>query len=284
MNVSGNFLIKNASAKVSIRDLRVGGSFTVTAAAYLKLGSAYVVGSTGLTGTSTSTANWDIGTLVTTGGLTVGGAQSMGSAASPVTMLMTGSAKAMTYGSTGRFYGLLCNPYGTFTQTAGSIVGSVLCGTTGTLKNGSTITYDPSVGSESLASLPHDDRFRRRRSAAGEGLVQHQPGPGLNVAVGNGWATVTGITYKINGAPHVISGWTGSFIVPFGPVLLDGLYTVVYSATDNSGNPRPTRPSPSRSTHTTPRPPFSLGPTSGPSTARRASPSVAATIWRPPPS
>jgi hypothetical protein len=86
VKVSGSVLIKNASAKVSMDSLQVGGALTVSGGTFQKLGSAYVAGSAGLTGSGA----WDMGLLVTDGAVTIGGTQTMGSTAKPVTILTTG--------------------------------------------------------------------------------------------------------------------------------------------------------------------------------------------------
>ena len=231
VSVSGSVLIKNASAVVSMDSLRVGGALTVSAGKFEKLGSAYVAGSTGLTGSG----QWSMGLLVTGGSVTIGGAQTMGSVANPVTILMTGASKtALTYGGAGTFCGLLCNRYGNFVQNSGKIVGSVQCNTTATMKNGSSIDYDPVVAGKVLGVLP----------PATTALVNGSPLPAAPwygtspvtislTSIANDWATVAGIYYTIDGVPGV---YAGPFSVPATPGSPDGTYAVRYWAEDSIGN------------------------------------------------
>ena len=231
VSVSGSVLIKNASAVVSMDSLRVGGALTVSAGRFEKLGSAYVAGSTGLTGSG----QWNMGLLVTGGSVTIGGTQTVGSVANPVTILMTGASKtALTYGSAGTFCGLLCNRYGNFVQNSGKIVGSVQCNTTATMKNGSSIDYDPVVAGKVLGVLP----------PATTALVNGSPLPAAPwygtspvtislTSIANDWATVARIYYTIDGMPGV---YAGPFSVPATSGSPDGTYTVQYWAQDSIGN------------------------------------------------
>ena len=119
-------------------------------------------------------------------------------------------------------------------------MGSVLCNTPATMKNGASISYDPTVGSKVLGVAP----------PVTTALVDGTPLPAAPwymtspvtislTSVANDWATVAGITYTIDeGIPGVITGPSGSFTVPAAPypVPPDGTYTVQYSARDNIGS------------------------------------------------
>ena len=172
--------------------------------------------------------------------VTIGGTQTMGSTANPVTMLIDGPSTAgLTYGSTGvTYYGLLCNRYGSFTQNSGKIVG--------------------------LGALQHDrhdeerrlDRLRphRRQQGARRGSSGHDGAGRRRPASRSAWYKTSpsrspshrspttgprspGSPTRSHGIPGAYHRLDGSFSVPAPRTRApDGTYTVQYWAQDNIGN------------------------------------------------
>ena len=240
--VTGSVAISNPSARFSFASLRVGGSLAVSGGIAKNWGPTYVAGSVSLSGKE----QWNMSLLVSGGSLAISGTQiiggdGVGSHAKPVTMLLTGQSKGMSYSSSGTYYGLLCNQYGAFSQSStGHIKGSVLCGGSGAISSSASIAYDSNVGSRVLGVAPPTTTA----------LVNGAPLPAASwyrtspvtitlSSVANDWATVTGISYTVNnGLPGAFTGSTGSFTVPAVPypVPPDGTYTVQYWAQDSIGN------------------------------------------------
>jgi hypothetical protein len=243
VKVGGSMAVGSSSASptVSIDSLQVGGALSVSNATLTKLGPTNVAGNVSLAGKG----QWAMGLFVTAGSVTIGGTQTMGSAANPATLLMTGSGVALTYGNTAAttsFFGLLCNRYGVFTHNSGKIVGSVLCNGNATMKAGTSITYDPAVASKVFGVAPPTTTAAITSGTLGDNGWYTSWPVGIRLsATAADWASVAKVSYALSGAQTAqgsISGPTGTFTVPVipYPVVPDGVYNVQYWATDTIGS------------------------------------------------
>ena len=231
--VTGSVAITNPSAKFSFGALRVGGSLSVSGGTARKWGPTYVAGSVSLSGKE----QWNMSLLVTGGSLAISGTQSIGGDgvdghAKPVTMLLISQGKAMSYSSTGSFYGLLCTVSGSFAQSGtGYVKGSVICGGAGAISGSASIAYDPNVGKLALdvaspqvtISSPLDGSVLDTRSPLLRFTVTDaQDGSGVDQ--GRGAVTLDGVatTWPQGGAPP--------------QPLTDGPHTVVVTGYDLAGN------------------------------------------------
>ena len=229
--VTGNVSVSNATARFSCASLRVGGSLSVSGGSAVQWGPTYVAGNVSLAGTG----QWNMSLLVTGGSLAISGAQTIGGDgvnghARPVTMLLTGQGKSMTYSGSGTYYGLLCSRYGAFSQSStGSIKGSVMCGGASSLAGSASIAYDPNIGNLTLD------------------VVAPTTTPSLAGTLGsNGWYR-SAVTVALSPADTGGSGAAGAYFTVDGaatpsiytmPIIVagDGTHTVTYYSTDNAGN------------------------------------------------
>jgi len=229
--VTGNMVVANAKANVSIAALRVNGTLTASSGSLTRLGPTYVAGATTLTGSGT----WNMGLFAAGGNLTIAGSQTFGSVSSPVRILLAGSGKSMTYSCTGTCYGLLANPSGGFSSqtSTGKIVGSVLCSGSASMTNSASIAYDPTVAK---VALDFTGPTVAITSPANLSLINN-PRPVLSYtltdAAGGSGLNTTATLVRLDGSvPTFIA--SGS---PLTTTLLpDGTHTVTVTAYDLAGN------------------------------------------------
>ena len=233
--VTGNVSITGNSAKFSFGALRVGGSLSVTGGNSAQWGPTYVAGDTTLSGSGQR----NMTLLVTAGKITISGTQTIGGDGvgtnpRPVTILLTGQGKTVTYTATGgAYYGLLCNCYGAITHSGNgaTIKGSVLCAGPFTATGSSTIAHDPNVGrlvldatSPSVAiSSPLDGSTVTTRTPVLSFSVSDEAG-GSGIDAARTSVTVDG---------YAVTPTSGNELAQ---ALLDGSHEIVVTAYDMAGN------------------------------------------------
>ena len=230
--VTGNVTISNPSVKVSFASLRVGGSLTVSGGSAMQWGPTYVAGNTTLSGSG----RWNVGLLVIGGSFTLSGSQTMagamvGADTRPVTVLLIGQSKAMTFSNSGTFCGLLCNRYGGFTQSgAGSITGAVLCGGSFVASGSSVIAYDADVARLTLdVTVP-----TVTISSPADGSTVNTASPVLQFAASDdpGGSGLDSARTQVTLDGTVVTAASGAAL----PQQADGPHTLVVTAYDLAGN------------------------------------------------
>jgi len=230
--VTGNVTISTTSGKVSFASLHVGGSLTVSGGSAMQWGPTNVAGNTTFSGSG----QWNVGLLVIGGNFTLSGSLTMagervGAVARPVTILLIGQSKTMTFSNTGTYYGLLCNRYGGFTQSGtGIITGSVLCGGSYIASGSSVITYDPEVARLTLdVTVP-----TATITSPAHGSTVNTASPVLQFTAADdpGGSGLDSARTQVTLDGKSIPATPGSTL----PTLKDGPHTLVVTAYDRAGN------------------------------------------------